>query len=1257
MSSTCSNLQECCNCIHIKRNGRRCNFSTLALFVILGKDESCDFRIQVPSVSSRHASLRVDKSGKHPTDSKTLQNTRFQPRTSKSQSPHPHQSLEKRTLLHLLPQNVSNTVVNSSKEKVPTPIIPRQHSVIKQQRRRSSLVSIPEQEEVISTPNTQLLVQLRSMLSALQKTRATSTPTPRKRKLESTVIEWCQRKSARKSVSFGPVLSPECFDKTLPPSTPIKVGALPGGIRRSLPAPLSKPSPAPSSTECSLLSDPEVVSSTEDEEDGETLDESVQDTEGEDTTASRSDQSTDGEGVQDADSDTGDEDGHDSEGEGTQEVEEDIQSTEGEDQECEEADVEYSMTGFEEWDSGSQVEESSGDEQSEVENSTNVRPETKKGLPTPLRRGIEAKPLLRKTKRAIPSPLKNEIESKPKLRRKMKRSLPTPLSKAIKMKAVLRKTKLMLSTPLRKAILQKPSLKRIKKPSMPTPVRKGIEAQPSLKKTKQTIPTPLKKDIEAKPSLKKTKQSMPTPVRKEGHRSTAISQEDQAVNAHTCTKGKTLKLSHLSRRPSSQYPTPLKKDIEAKPSLKKTKQSMPTPVRKGIEAQPSLKKTKQSIPTPLKKDIEAKPSLKKTKQSMPTPVRKGIEAQPSLKKTKQSMPTELQEAIQAGTILHTNKKSLPIAIRNALEGKPALRTTKRVLPAALCEEIVRGVKLKATKKCLPSLPPPLQAQIQSGVELQKTKLSMPLELRKGIETGAATLRHVSPKVLKLKPKTATQKKSTVSPLPGVRQAHKRVIGATDEAGETPLPLPPSKKRRLAAPASPQPFSFKQFVKDIEGSVDLSVIKALHSNSKVEFSASHTEMSLAELPTPSEPAPDTSLFQLGVESTRPNGVRAARSKTKTDGRSRNIRGKQKVGLTDSGTATKRITRSNARGVSDHTNEENGVDTMESAQTLVPTSALNGVPSGRKKATKNTSKTVAKVLLETIPEQPGPPEIDGTQKQESSHKPSTSEETCSMKQDRPKRGTKSLKCKDAVAVTHSETNIGLDPGNNNQEKPVGHLSNFWLLLLSQLARITRVSRKVEVPICAPEEYVEQDVSLQGAHSKKKLKVEHTSVDEMPKKVTRSSKQDKVSVEILPQETAPAIVLNTDIPVSVREKKKRGVEQDTIGSEAGKTKRPLRSSKQDDGCVEQNADASEEPPSTKKRKVEKEKPDRTTRSVKQMDIDVILEGSKIEPVPTKQKRATRSVKSNPTDEHVMHQESIVNLFSPTLKPFLSGPRGPLS
>ena len=37
-------------------------------------------------------------------------------------------------------------------------------------------------------------------------------------------------------MSFGPALSPEVFLKHMPPSTPVKVGNVPGGLRRSLPA-------------------------------------------------------------------------------------------------------------------------------------------------------------------------------------------------------------------------------------------------------------------------------------------------------------------------------------------------------------------------------------------------------------------------------------------------------------------------------------------------------------------------------------------------------------------------------------------------------------------------------------------------------------------------------------------------------------------------------------------------------------------------------------------------------------------------------------------------------------------------------------------------------------------------------------------------------------------------------------------------------------------------------------------------------------
>ena len=1341
---------------------------------------------------------------------------------------------------------------------------PVEHQISRRSLRNASLVSIPEVDEAIATPS------------------------PRKRKLEYTFLDESLCKSTRKSVSFGPFLSPEFFDKKLPPSTPIKAGVLPGGIRRSLPAYTVKPSPEQSSAECSVLTEPEVVSSTEDED---TNEEGIQDTDDEGTTEGEGTQVFEDEGTQGSEDegtqgsedegtqgsedegaqDTNDEDAQDTEG-----VEVDAHSTLSDDQACEETSMEYSMTGFEEEEgdtSSLQVEGGKDDEHFEGEDS-GMRPGASKGLPTPLRRGIQAKPMLRKTKRAIPFPLKNEIEAKPKLRKGTKRSLPTPiraqiqanpvflktrraiptpLSRAIRMKPVLRKTKLMLSTPLRKAILQKPSLKRIRnrsiptpvrkeietkpslkktKQSMPTPVRKGIETQPSLKKTKRSMPTPVRKDIETQPSLKKTKRSMPTPVRKDIETQPSLKKTKQSMptpvrkdietqpslkktkrsmptpvrkdietqpslkktkrsmptpvrkdietqpslkktkrsmptpvrkdietqpslkktkrsmptpvrkdietqpslkktkrsmptpvrkDIETQPSLKKTKRSmptpvrkDIETKPSLKktkrsMPTPVRKDIETQPSLKKTKRSMPTPVRKDIETQPSLKKTKRSMPTPVRKDIETKPSLKKTKRSMPTPVRKDIETKPSLKKTKRSMPIGLQEAIQAGSVLHTNKKSLPSDIRNAIENQPALRTTKRSLPAAIREGIVQGVKLKATKKRMPSLlqaqiiskpllrqtksslPSPLRAHIQSGVNLKKTKLSMPVELRKGIEGGTAVLKHVSPKVPRSVAKSAPPQKLTAPLLPAVKQARKRVIGATDEAGETPLPAPPPKKRRVADPSSPLPFSFDQFAKGASGSVDLSGIHVLHPNSKVEFSASHAETSLAKPLSPatvcSQPEVGTSLFQLGIDDkpTRPNGVRATRSRPTTDARSRSTRAKQKIASTDAGTAAKRVTRLSVRQTSDHTSGDNEVKNVTIEQTA---SAPDDVRSKRKKATRNTSssKTIGKILLEAIPEEPSPSavteESDNTcgiqkQKQISSHKLSKFEETVrgqegSMTQDRPKRSMRSSKHDEPVSVTVTQSEphvippsdgLEVDSGNSKPRRvtrslkqilvtPVKpHISTVASAPETKLPepaassfepkKTNRSSRKAETAICLPQDYIGQDVSLQGPHDKKRLKVEQksdASVDELPKKVTRSSKQTKAAAKVLPQEITSAIEQAADIPMTISDQKRgtHRIEQNTNASDSRKTRRATKSSKQDGSGGEQSTYALEAPPDSKKCKVEQSsngKSARNTRSFKQVDTP---EGDNValEPMSTRNKIG-RSSKPSQT---VIQQERLV-------------------
>ena len=907
----------------------------------------------------------------------------------------------------------------------------------------------------------------------------------------------------------------------------------------------------------------------------------------------------------------------------------------------------------------------------------------KSAVPTPVRKDIEARPLLKKTKRSIPTPVRKDIETQPSLK-KTKRSMPTPVRKDIETQPSLKKTKRSMPTPVRKDIETQPSLKKTKR-SMPTPVRKDIETQPSLKKTKRSMPTPVRKDIETQPSLKKTKRSMPTPVRKD------------------------IETQPSLKKTKRSMPTPVRKDIEARPSLKKAKQSMPTPVRKDIETQPSLKKTKRSMPTPVRKDIEARPSLKKAKQSMPTPVRKDIETQPSLKKTKRSMPVELQEAIQAGTVLFTNKKSLPATIRSAIEKQTALRATKKILPAAIRDKIVQGVNLRATKKCMPpqlqaeivskpllrqtrsSLPYPLRAQIQSGVELKKTKLALPVELRKEIEAGTA-LKHVAQKVPELGKKSIPPKKIATSMLPAVKQARKRAIDATDEAIETPPPAPPTKKRRMAAPTSPMAFSFNQFVKGTEGGVNLSVIHVLHPNSKVEFSASHVETAPAKTLPPSPPplvCPQTevgtSLFQLGIDDkpTKSSAVRAGRSRPATNARGRCTRTKPKVGSPDLGMGARRVTRSSVRQVSAQTagdSEEKGVTTKE------PLQAALAVEDAQRRKKAARTKTVGKVL-EAIPEQPGPSavtlasdETRSIQKQQDSDKceEGVRAKEANMQPDKQKRSTRLLKqevpvpaaqAEACVVIPPSTEIIEVDPQNSKPRRPTRSFKQLMVTpvkpgigfvtsnqetqqpkpdtITVEPKRIKRSSKKAELAISLPQECAEENASSQHPQDKK-LKID-ASVDELPKKVTRSSKQTKATAQVSPQdEMASVIGQSTDVILD-RKKGNSRVKQDTSVSDGRKTRRDLRSCKQDDNCAEQTTYVLEVPPNAKKCKTEQHSnvKSTSTRSCKPVDADVIPEdnGNVALETVSKQRRVNRSSKPSQTAELVLQQENRSELITVTI------------
>ena len=134
-------------------------------------------------------------------------------------------------LLVLLPQTPKATpqarTSLPSAEKVPTPIPSCEMSFARRSSTRSrnsnsSLMSIKEEDET------------------------TVSPSPRKRRWESPAVVYDlvpitsadesapKLKRSRKSVTFGPMLSPEVFDKNLPPSTPMKPGTDPMGQRRSI---------------------------------------------------------------------------------------------------------------------------------------------------------------------------------------------------------------------------------------------------------------------------------------------------------------------------------------------------------------------------------------------------------------------------------------------------------------------------------------------------------------------------------------------------------------------------------------------------------------------------------------------------------------------------------------------------------------------------------------------------------------------------------------------------------------------------------------------------------------------------------------------------------------------------------------------------------------------------------------------------------------------------------------------------------------
>lgn len=299
---------------------------------------------------------------------------------------------------------------------------------------------------------------------------------------------------SKKRVSFGAVLSPEYFDKTLPPSTPVRRGSSPGRTprRSSIGTVLARKPIAEEDHEELIDAPPPLLF----------FDTSNENLLGEKAVDNVLDKSTE---------------------------------------------------SVDELPSPLQADIVSRDHQktrlktpirNEIEQGVKLKA-TKKKLQTPLRKQLEQSHKLKATKKKLPTPLKKEIQAGFKL--KSKKKLGTPLRKDIQRGIKLR-TKNKLATPVRSEILKDKSL-RATKPKLNTPLQDEIKVEVNLKRTaaipvqeenltepqlfsplqqdiakginlenikKKVLQTPVRKEIQSKPVLRQTlKKGLNTPVRKQ----------------------------------------------------------------------------------------------------------------------------------------------------------------------------------------------------------------------------------------------------------------------------------------------------------------------------------------------------------------------------------------------------------------------------------------------------------------------------------------------------------------------------------------------------------------------------------------------------------------------------------------------------------------------------------------------------------------------------------------------------------------------
>ncbi|XP_062509487.1 proliferation marker protein Ki-67-like isoform X2 [Corticium candelabrum] len=724
-----------CDLILIKRTGQDGTHYPVYLDTkecVFGRDHDCDVRIQISNVSRRHATLYAGE-GKQPwienlSSNKTLVNDvavekacrlydgdiiKISDRCFRCELPNGEQPVAKQPSPPLVEtQNVS--VVTSEKieasERVGKERLSKSPKLPTNENRNGALKADSKRAAPVpesgSFPGS---ISPRPIRARKRISNQSSVMTPRLLKGKSTCtcdqkyvlspveeetqsshetqsfeidVDACQGSSTatpghRRSVHFGPMLSPEEFDNRLPPNTPVKVGRTPTGIRRSLPGIVDKLWNC-QLKRCSLTVMPSNKENT-----------SVKD--------------------------------------GTQHS---FTLPEGSGKEGELRQSIATCSSFSKETEAKKVNSDAGTGMSpmgqESESGVQLR-QLRKKMATPLRKQIQSGTQLTQLRKKMATPLRQQIQSGTELRQ-LRKKMATPLRKHIQSGTQLTQLRKKMATPLRKQIQSGTQLTQLRK-KMATPLRQQIQSGTELRQLRKKMATPLRKQIQSGTQLTQLRKKMATPLRQQIQSGTELRQLRKRMATPLRQQ---IRSGTELRKLRKKMATPLRQQIQSGTELRQLRKRMATPLRQQIRSGTELRKLRKKMATPLRQQIQSGTQLRQLRKKMATPLRQQIQSGTELRQLRKKMATPLRQQIQSGTELRQLRKKMATPLRKQIQSGTQLTQLRKKMATPLRQQIQSGTELRQLRKRMST---PLRQQIRSGTELRKLRKKMATPLRQQIQSG------------------------------------------------------------------------------------------------------------------------------------------------------------------------------------------------------------------------------------------------------------------------------------------------------------------------------------------------------------------------------------------------------------------------------------------------------------------------------------------------------------------------------------------